>query len=81
MINKMFPLFLTLLYLIFVIFIFIGGGFITNVLFSKPIDELAIVGLDNEAKINISKMTIVLFWIVFIPLCMLPFVLLAAYYL
>jgi hypothetical protein len=60
-----------ILYITFATFIFVGGGFITNVLFNVKYDP-SCVGLDNETKLNIAKMTIVIFWIIFIPLCLLP---------
>jgi hypothetical protein len=63
-----------ILYITFITFIFVGGSFITNVLFDKKNDTNC-VGIDNETKLNIAKMTIVMFWIIFIPLCLLPIVL------
>ena len=62
---------LVILIVTFATFIFVGGGFITNVLFNVGFDP-SCVGLDNQIKLNIAKMTIVMFWIVFIPLCLLP---------
>ena len=59
------------LYVSFITFIFVGGGFITNVLFNSEYNT-DFVGLDNREKKNIAKMTIVMFWIVFIPLCLAP---------
>ena len=64
-------IFAILLFVAFATFIFVGGGFITNVLFNVGFNP-SCVGLDNETKLNIAKMTIVMFWIVFIPLCILP---------
>ena len=61
-------IFVGLLVLIFIIFIFIGGGFISNVLFSKSADDLSHVGLDTGDKIRISQMTIIIFWLLFLPL-------------
>ena len=60
-----------LVYLAFIIFIFVGAGFITNILFNSEYDTSG-VGLNSNAKLNIAKMTIVMFWIVFIPLCLAP---------
>ena len=60
-----------LFYVAFVVFIFVGGGFITNVLFNSDLDP-SCVGLDNRTKLNIAKLTIIMFWVVFIPLCILP---------
>jgi len=59
------------LYLAFITFIFVGAGFITNVLFNNEYDT-SCVGLNNNTKLNIAKLTIVMFWIVFIPLCLAP---------
>lgn len=69
-----------LLYITFVILIFIGGGFITKILFNSNNTQLSCIGLDNKNQLNIAKMTMVLFWIVFIPLCILPLVLCSSYY-
>ena len=68
-----------LLYITFVILIFIGGGFITKILFNSNYTQLSCIGLDNKDQLNIAKMTMVLFWIVFIPLCILPLVLCSGY--
>jgi hypothetical protein len=62
-------------YLVFVIFIFIGGVYITKILYNSNISQLACVGLDDTNELNIAKITIVLFWMVFIPLCVLPIIL------
>ena len=64
-----------LTYLTFVIMIFIGGAFITKILFNSTRTQLECVNLSKTDDINIAKMTIILFWIVFIPLCILPLVL------
>lgn len=63
-----------LAFLAFAIFIIIGGVFITDILFNSKFDPSS-VGINTEIKLNIAKLTIVMFWIVFIPLCILPFVL------
>jgi hypothetical protein len=60
-----------IIFITFVTFIFIGGGFITNILFNAGFDP-SCVGIDNINKLRIAQMTIVLFWIVFIPLCIIP---------
>lgn len=60
-----------ILYLTFVAFIFVGGGFITNILYNKDFNP-STVGLDNETKLNIAKLTIIMFWIVCVPLFILP---------
>lgn len=64
-----------LAYLVFVIFIFIGGVYITKILFNSNISQLACIGLSDTNELNIAKITIVLFWMVFIPLCVLPIIL------
>jgi hypothetical protein len=69
-----------LLYITFIILIFIGSGFITKILFYSNNQQLACIGLNNTNELNIAKMTIVLFWIVFTPLCILPLVLCSGYY-
>ena len=58
-------------YVAFITFILIGGGFITDVLFNAEYNTDS-VGLDTRDKKNIAKMSIVMFWIVFIPLCLAP---------
>lgn len=52
------------LYLIFAIFIFIGGGFITNILFSNY--DTSCVGINTKTELNIARLTMIMFWIVFI---------------
>ncbi len=68
-----------LTYLTFVIFIFIGGGYITNILYKSDKSQLACIDLDKTDKLNIAKLSIVLFWIVFIPLCILPLIIVLGY--
>ena len=58
-------------YIAFITFIFVGAGFITNILFNVKYD-VSCVGLDTKTKLNVAKMTIVMFWIVFIPLSLAP---------
>ena len=67
------PLFLLIVYITFITFIYLGGGFITNVLWNKGFDP-ACVGLDNDAKLGIAKFTNIIFWIVFIPLGCIPLI-------
>lgn len=64
--------------LVFAIFIFIGGGFVTDVLFNEKYDT-SCVGINTDTKLNIAKLSIVMFWIVFIPLCLLPIALVFGY--
>jgi hypothetical protein len=71
--------FLLLAYITCILFIFIGGGYITNVLFNSEPAQLACIGITNEIQLNIAKMSIVFFWIVFIPLSLLPIVQFAGY--
>jgi hypothetical protein len=61
------------LYLSFIVFLYVGAGFITNILFNVEYNQ-SCVGLDNNTKIGISRFTMVIFWIAFIPLSLLPFV-------
>ena len=68
-----------LAYLTFIVLIFIGGGFITKILFNSSPEQLDCINLSKKDDLNIAKMTIVLFWIVFIPLCILPLVLCGGY--
>lgn len=70
---------LALLYLTFIIFIYIGGGFITDVLFHSEPEQLTCINLNDRTRLNIAKMAIVIFWIVIIPLSLLPIVFLAGY--
>ena len=79
MFAKLLVWFLLLSYLAFVIFIYIGAVFITKALFKSADWELRFVGINNDTELNIAKMTIILFWIVFIPLSLLPFALFAGY--
>ena len=79
MFSKIFLGVLLLSYITFIIFIFIGGGYITNALFNSEPVQLVCVGINNETHLNIAKMSIVLFWIVFIPLFLLPIALFAGY--
>jgi hypothetical protein len=79
MLAKILVWFLLLSYLAFVIFIYIGAGFITKALFKSADWELRFVGINNDTELNIAKMTIILFWIVFIPLSLLPIALFAGY--
>lgn len=79
MFSKIFLGVLLLSYITFIIFIFIGGGYITNALFNSEPVQLVCVGINNETQLNIAKMSIVLFWIVFIPLSLLPIALFAGY--
>ena len=71
-VNVIIAAIIGLVYLAFIIFILLGGGYITNILFSSSYDT-ACVGLDTDKK-NIAKMSIVMFWMVFIPICIAPFV-------
>ena len=68
-----------LAYLAFIIMIFIGGVYITKTLFKSSPEQLDCINLSKTDELNIAKMTIVLFWIVFIPLCILPLVLCGGY--
>jgi hypothetical protein len=68
-----------LLYITFIIMIFVGGGFITKVLYNSSDIHLYNVGIQNKTDLNIAKMTIVLFWMVFIPLCILPLIFIIGY--
>jgi hypothetical protein len=69
---------LLLLYITFITLILVGAGFITNVLFNKGFDS-SCVGLDNETKLNLAKMTLVIFWIIFIPLSIGPLLFAVSY--
>jgi hypothetical protein len=71
--------FLFLTYLTFIILLYIGGGFITNAVFKKSEAQLSNVGLDNSDQIHIAQMTMVIFWIFFIPLSILPVLLMLKY--
>jgi amino acid transporter len=71
---------LLLAYITFILFIFIGGGYITKILFNSNNQQLSSVGLSDKTELNIAKLTIILFWLVFIPLCILPIILGIKYY-
>jgi len=79
MIAQIFLVLGILLYITFVILILIGGGFITKILFNSSKTQLDCVGLNNTNELNLAKMTTVLFWIVFIPLCIIPLILCGGY--
>lgn len=68
-----------LAYITFVILIIIGGAFITRVLYNSSDEELSVVGIDNTNNIKIAKLTIVIFWITFLPLSIAPLVFCAGY--
>ena len=72
-------LFAILAYLTFIIMIFIGGAYITKILFNSTPEQLECINLTKKDDLNIAKMTIILFWIVFIPLCMIPLVFCTGY--
>jgi len=59
-----------LVFITFITFIFVGGGFLTNILWNSDYD-VSCVGLNTQDKRNIAKMTMIMFWIVFILLCIL----------
>lgn len=69
--QNIFQIIGVIIYIAFITCIFVGAGFITNVLFNAEYDT-SCVGLNNNTKLNFAKMTIVIFWIVFIPLCLAP---------
>jgi hypothetical protein len=66
-------LIILIFYIAFLTFFYIGAAFITNTLFNIEYN-LSNVGLDNNAKVGLTRFTIVIFWIVFIPLSLLPFI-------
>lgn len=66
-------LIILLFYIAFLVFFYVGAGYITDILFNVKYD-LSTVGLDNNGKVGITRFTMVIFWIVFIPLSFLPFV-------
>lgn len=78
-INKILLILLSLLYLVFIIFIYIGGGFITDVLFNSEPGQLTCINLNDKTRLNIAKMSIVIFWIIIIPLSLLPLLFLIGY--
>jgi len=41
--------------------------------------QLSCVGLSDKTELNIAKLTILLFWLVFIPLCTIPLILALGY--
>lgn len=67
---------LLIIFVVFFIFLFIGGGFITSIVFNK---DTTCVGLDTTDKQNIAKMTMVMFWIIFIPVFIIAGVAIFAY--
>ena len=79
MISKIFIIIALLAYITFITLIIVGGAFITNILYKLNEDELSNIGLNTTTKINIAKMTIVIFWITFLPLCIAPLVFCGGY--
>jgi len=65
-------------YITFIILIFVGAGFITQVVFNSNAEQLEVIGL-TQSQANLARMSIVLFWLVFIPLCCVPFILFVGY--
>ena len=65
---------LGLIYITAIIFIMMGGIFISKTIFNTPAYLLEYVGLDNEMKIGLSKFIIILFWLVYIPLLFGPII-------
>ena len=60
-------------YTMFLLCIAFGGGYLIKILFYSSTNQLACVGLDNEAYLTFARMTSVIFWVIFIPLCILPY--------
>lgn len=48
--------------------IFLGGGYITEILFGNDIHKLECINLADKDKLNIAKLTIIIFWIIFTSL-------------
>lgn len=71
--NAYILIFGLLVYLTFLILIIIGAAFISNVLFNT---DTTCVGIDTTVKLNIAKMTIIIFWIIFVPMCLAPIIIL-----
>ena len=65
-------------YVIFMVFIIVGASFITNVLFNKEYDP-SCVGLTDAGRLGFARMTIIVFWLVFIPLSAYPLLVLFGY--
>lgn len=65
---------LAVIYIAVVIFILIGGYYISDIIFNTPRDKLAVVGLENNEQVGFAKFTTILFWIVFMPLMFGPVV-------
>lgn len=65
-------------YLTFIILTFIGAGYVSDVVFNSTRDQLDQVGLNTNFKRGLAKFTIILFWLVFVPLCLGPIVYLIA---
>ena len=71
--NAYILIFGLLVYLTFLILIIIGAAFISNVLLNT---DTTCVGIDTTVKLNIAKMTIIIFWIIFVPMCLAPIIIL-----
>ena len=65
-------------YLAFIVLTFIGAGYISDVVFNSTRDQLDQVGINTNFKLGLAKITIILFWLIFIPLCLGPIVYLIA---
>ena len=66
------------IYLAVVVFILIGGYYVSDVIFNSPRDQLEVVGLNSNAKVGFAKFTTILFWLIFMPLMFGPIVYLVA---
>lgn len=56
-----------LTYFVFIFFILFGAGYITNILFNYSFKP-DLVGLNTDLKLQTARMTIVMFWLTFVPL-------------
>ena len=63
-------IFMLILYVAFISFIFVGAGFISNVLFNSEYDTSR-VGINTSTKLNIARLTIIMFWILCTPVLLL----------
>lgn len=74
MYNEIFFWTLFLLYIVFNIIVIVGAGFITNSLFTSTDDQLEGIGITSGTQRDISKMSIVMFWILYIPLLIISII-------
>jgi preprotein translocase subunit SecG len=60
--------FFLILYIVLIIFIFVGASYVTKMVFDYSDAALAGVGIANNDQRNMGQMVIVIFYLMFIPM-------------